>query len=141
MKEQRPQAMNYLKSEADVERYIDTWCRNTERLHDAINRIMVEKEINLTELMVNSRINRNYGYNIVNGRRENPGRDKVLAICIAAQLSLEEAEELLAIAKVAGLYYRSERDVRIAYALNKKVGDVLEVNIMLSDAGLEPLNV
>lgn len=141
MNETGTRKLSALKSEIDVEKFIDAWCRKPEKLHEAINRIMIQKNITLAELMGKSRVNRNYGYNIVNGKRENPGRDKVLAICIAARLGLDETQELLAIARVASLYYKDARDVWIAYALNKKVGDVLKVNIMLSDLGLEPLNV
>ena len=130
-----------LKSENSVEEFVEKWCREEPTLHDRVNAIMISKKISLADLMKSSRINRNYGYNIVNGKRTNPGRDKVIALCIAAQSTLEETQETLTIAKVGILYYRRERDVRLAMALNNKVGDVLKVNLMLEEHGLEPLNI
>ena len=130
-----------LSEENAVEEYISRWCMDEVRFHKAMNDCLIKHHITLSELMENSRINRNYGYNIINGRRQKPSRDKVIAMCIAAKLSLEETQEMLAIAKVGCLYYRRERDVRIAAAINNKIEDVLKVNIILESKGLEPLEV
>ncbi len=131
----------YLLEERDVEDFIEKWCRDDILFHKAINETIVQKRLTLSNLMNSSRINRNYGYNIVNGRRHNPSRDKVIALCIAAKLSLDEAQEMLAIAKVGCLFFKRERDVRIAAAINNKLGDVLKVNIILEANKLEPLDV
>ena len=133
--------LSSIKNDQLAEDFIKKWCNDEPKLHDRINAIMVDKRISLVELMSKSRINRNYGYNIINGKRSNPGRDKVIALCIATQSTLEETQEILTIAKVGILYYRRERDIRLALALNNKVGDVLKVNLMLEEHGLEPLNV
>ncbi len=133
--------LNDLMSESEVEEFIEKWCGGEIALHSAVRTLIAEKEISLADLMKDSRINRNYGYNIINGRRKNPSRDKVLAISIAAKLTVRETQEMLLIAGVGGLYFRRERDVRIAACLNNKVGDVLKVNIMLESKGLEPLDV
>ena len=130
-----------LKTEADVEDFIRKWCTDEVSFHEALNQEVAVKGITLPDLMEKSRINRNYGYNIVNGRRTNPGRDKVIALCIAAGLSVEETQNLLSVAKVGGLYYRRERDIRIASCLNNGIRDVLDVNILLESHDLEPLDV
>ena len=133
--------LGLIKSDSEVEEFVGRWCEAEEDFNLVLERILSEKAITVSEFMKNSRINRNYGYNIINGKRKNPGRDKVLAMCIASGLSVEEAQELLYRAKVGGLFYKSERDVRIAAALSNKVRDVLKVNIMLEARGLEPLMV
>lgn len=133
--------MDELKEPAEVDRFVKTWCVDEIPFHVAMNEKMIENKVSLSALMDKSRVNKNYGYNLINGRRTNPGRDKVLAMCIAAQLSYEETQEMLMRAKVGGLYYRCERDVRIVASLNNKVGDVLAVNIELEENGLQPLDV
>ena len=130
-----------LDTQKNTEDFIEKWCSKEPEFHQTINAIIAKKGISISELMHSSRINRNYGYNILNGRRKNPGRDKVLSICIAAKLSVKDTQELLMIAKVGGLYYRCERDVRIAAALNNEIGDVIKMNIILESKGLEPLSV
>ena len=133
--------MGTLIEDRAIEEFVNKWCQTEPRLHDKVNAMMAEKGVSLSQLMSKSQINRNYGYNIINGKRTNPSRDKVLAICIALKLSLTETQELLAIAKVGTLYYRRERDVRIAAAINKAIGDVIKVNLILAEQGLEPLNM
>ena len=133
--------LGIIKSDAEVESFIKKWCEEEEDFSLVLERILKEKSIGVSEFMRNSRINRNYGYNIINGKRKNPGRDKVLAMCIGSGLSVEEAQELLCRAKVGGLFYKSERDVWIAASLTNKVKDVLKVNILLESKGLEPLAV
>ena len=133
--------LELLRDEKDAENFIKCWCSNDLNLHEYLNSIIVERNIKISELMKNSCINRNYGYNLLNGKRRNPGRDKVLALCVAMKLTAKETQELLMVAKAGGLYFRSERDVRIATALNGKIGDVLRLNILLESKGLDPLDV
>ena len=133
------QELEKLKTEAEIESFVRKHCNARRGLNDVINSWLAAGRITASELLKKSRINRNYGYNIVNGKRLNPGRDKILAICIAAELNVRETQETLAISRVGALYARDERDVRIAGALNNRVGDVLKVNIMLAEHGLDPL--
>ena len=128
-----------LKTEREIEEHIRENCIEIPALSDMINRWLADGRTTIAELMKRSRINRNYGYNIINGKRLNPSRDKIIALCIAAGLTVGETQETLAAAKAGPLYYRNERDVRIAGALNNGVRDVLKVNLMLSEHGLEPL--
>lgn len=132
-------ALEQLKTDREINEFIRQNCTDAPSLSSMINSWLADGRTTIAELMRRSRINRNYGYNIINGKRVNPSRDKVLALCIAACLSVGETQETLAAAKAGELYFRSERDVRIAGALNNKVGDVLKVNIMLAEHGLEPL--
>lgn len=121
--------------------FIKEWCGEEIPFYEAINNVIIEKNISLSELMLRSRLNRNYGYNLMNGRRLNPSRDKVLALCVAARLSLDETQEILLRAKLGGLYYRSERDVWVTYCLNNEIGDVLDLNLLLAERKQELLNV
>lgn len=46
--------------------------------------------------------------------------------------------------KIAGagiLYAKDERDIWIAVALNREIGDVLKVNLMLEEKGVASLDI
>ena len=131
-----------LKDKEQIEAYIGCYCRDdvrefSEILNDAITR----SDLKVADIMRASGINANYGYNIVSGARKKPSRDKIIALCIGSGMSFDETQEALDSSGLARLYYRSERDVRIAAALNNRVCDVVKVNMDLSDHDLEPLAV
>ena len=128
-------------SEKDAEIFISKWSNTDSAFHQELNNMLAENDISVSQVMKMSGINRNYGYNIINGNRTRPGRDKVLALCIAARLSLEKTQDMLARAEAGCLYYNRERDVWIAMCLNNKEGDVLKVNLLLESKGLAPLSV
>lgn len=101
-----------------------------------LNEIIARKQLKTSEVIEKSGINKNYVYNIINGDKKNPGRDKVLALCIGAGMTYRETQKGLALAKVALLYPRDERDVRIAVSINQGINRVLEVNLVLEEYGL-----
>lgn len=94
-----------------------------------------------TEVVKRSGISSNYVYQILSGTRNNPGRDKVIALCIASEMTYRQTQQALEISELAPLYPRDERDVRIAIAINKGIVDAIEVNLVLDKYGLAPLNI
>lgn len=86
-------------------------------------------------------ISKNYIYNILNGKTKNPGRDKILAICIASGMTIDEVNRGLKIAGHNPLYPKNERDIHISSCINKGIDDVTQINLMLSDRGIEILDV
>lgn len=91
-----------------------------------------------SELIRTSQIQRNYAYQIFNGSK-NPGRDKVLALCLAAQMSYEETQRALCLADLGKLYPRRLKDSIIIFALEKKLS-VQQTNELLYEEGEIPLN-
>ena len=91
-----------------------------------------------SELIRTSQIQRNYAYQILNGSK-NPGRDKVLALCLAAQMSYEETQRALCLADLGKLYPRRLKDSIIIFALEKKLS-VQQTNELLYEEGEIPLN-
>lgn len=73
-----------------------------------------------SDLIRSSQIQRNYAYQILSGTK-NPGRDKVLALCLAAHMNYDETQRALALADVGKLYPRRKRDSIIIFALNQKL--------------------
>ena len=60
-----------------------------------------------------------YVGNIINGKKLNPSRDALIAICFAIGTELEEAQYLLKYAGHAPLYVRRKRDVIIWFGFMK----------------------
>lgn len=84
-----------------------------------------------------SLIQRNYAYQILNGTK-NPGRDKVLALCIAAEMNYDDTQRALALADVGKLYPRRKKDSIIIFALQQHLS-VQQANELLYEEGEEPL--
>ena len=86
-----------------------------------------------------SEIDRTYAYQILNGTKPNPGRDKIIKLCIAGELSVKETTRALEIAKAGILYPREKRDAIILFAINNKLS-VQDTNMLLDSYDLDILN-
>lgn len=133
--------LKQLKTEKEIDEFICTQKRKSEIqfFYQYLNKLVAEKNISMKEVIAHSHINRNYVYNITNGTKLNPGRDKIIALCIGAHMSYEETNEGLEIGGYCRLRLRNERDVRVAALINMGMYDVLKINIVLEEHGLEPL--
>lgn len=129
-----------IRDDSDGEKFIRSHS-DSETLHGFLNSLMAEQKITIPELIDRSGISRNYIYNILSGERTNPGRDKVIAMCIGLRASFSQINRALELVKHSALYPRDERDARIAIAVNQGVRTVTEVNLMLEKNGLKPLDV
>ena len=98
---------------------------------------MQERELEAGELWRAAQIPRSYGYNILSGVRK-PKRDKVLALCLALNLSCEETQRVLKVAGAGALYPRTQRDAVIMFSLRKGLS-VMDTNILLDEFSPEPM--
>ena len=73
-------------------------------------------------------------YQIMDGSKR-PGRDKIIAIAIACEMTLPECQRALEIAREGILYAKSRRDSLIIYSINKKM-NIMELNVLLEEYGL-----
>ncbi len=89
------------------------------------------------ELIGRSALERSYYYQVMKGTRQ-PGRDKVLRLCLAAGLTLRETTRALELSGNAPLYSRRRRDIILTVAINQKAG-VIDANLLLDKYGEEPL--
>ena len=99
---------------------------------------MQEKDISASRLWNLSLIQRNYGYQILDGRKT-PGRDKVIALCLSLKLSLEETQRALTLANAGSLYPRRKRDSILIFSLEKSLS-VMDTNTLLFDFSEDPLS-
>lgn len=97
----------------------------SEYIHAFIN----NHKIATSTLVEASQIQRTYAYQILNGSK-NPGREKVLALCISAGMNLEETQRALTLAGLGKLYPRRKEDSIIIFALERGL-NVLQTNELL----------
>ena len=102
-----------------------------------INQLLDEKGLTKDQVITDSNIQKNYGYQIFDGSKT-PSRDKVIALALAMQLTLDEANRLLHLSNNGILYPKIKRDSIIIFGLenNQKI---IDLNITLDDFGEAPL--
>ena len=121
------------KTAAQLQTYTDTLAEQTtlQTFSEYLNSKMIERNISPAELIASAQIQRNYGYQILNGTR-NPSRDKVLSLCLALGLDLPETQRALTLAQFGQLYPKNRRDSIFIFSINKKLS-VLQVNELLDE--------
>ena len=90
------------------------------------------------EIVKASGIERSYCYQILNGTRPNPGREKIIRLCLAAQLSLKETLRALKTGNEAVLYARNKRDAIIIFAIEHELS-CEDTNLLLDQFNEKPL--
>ena len=83
-------------------------------------------------------LDKSYVGNIVRGKKNNPGRDALISICLAIGTTVEEVQYLLKYAGHSPLYARRKRDVIIWFGFMKHKA-FNDVNTDLHNRGFKPL--
>lgn len=105
---------------------------------DYLNRLLNMKNLQPTDIIRRSGLERSYVYHILNGERKNPSQGKVIALCIAFELTVEQTQRLLRSWKLLVLYPRNQRDSIILYGISRKMS-VMEINEHLLNLNFELL--
>ena len=125
------ETLEHVKSDKEREKYLKSYTMDGyQRFADYFNAYMVEHDLDLGEVLQRSNISRNYVYNIINGDR-NPGREKIIALCIGAGMNCSEINRALKISGEGILYAKDGRDARIMIAVNRGNATVTAINLML----------
>lgn len=103
-----------------------------ESLSDYLETLIKNKGLRKSEVIEKSNLDRNYAYQIFNGNKKNPSRDKMLMLAFGMRLNLPETEKLLKMAKLPELYVRDPRDNAIIFCINKGM-TLIEANVNLMD--------
>ncbi len=106
--------------------------RKYESFADFFEECLDEVGLIKSDFVKRCRIERTYVYQILKGLR-NPGREKIIIMCIAAGLSFATTQKALVIAREGILYYKDSRDAAIIYAIDHnynltETNDLLEKN-------------
>lgn len=100
--------------------------------------MLTKKKMKKSEAIEKSNLDRNYAYQIFNGNKKNPSRDKLIMLAIGMGMTIEETRKLLKLSGHSDLYIRSVRDAAIIFCIMNKKG-IIETNEMLSDMSLDIL--
>lgn len=103
-----------------------------------LNALISQKKLKKSEIIARSNLDKNYAYQIFNGNKTNPSRDKVLMLAFGMRLNYDEARNLLKIAGLPELYSRSPRDSIIIFHLGKGKS-LMETNEQLLEYGQDIL--
>jgi len=138
MKNETEHLLAILKSKQTFSEYKnnDPFYIDDHTLSDYLFSLLEKKQLEKSEIIRRSNLDRVYGYQIFSGLKT-PSRDKVLALALGMDLSLEETQDILRIANHPQLYVKKHRDSIIIFGLHKQLG-VLKTNELLFNMG-EPI--
>ena len=123
--------LNDIDDESNLDIFISNTLNNSKniKLYEYIEKIFKEKNLKKSTVIKNADLDRTYAYEILRGDKK-PSRDKILQLCIGANLSLEETNKALKIGDCGELYPKILRDSILIFAINKKL-DIIKVNDLL----------
>ena len=107
-------------------------------LDEYLGVLLKEKNLKKSEVIEKSNLDKNYAYQLFNGIKKNPSRDKILMLAFGMKLTLDETRKLLKIAGLSDLYVRIPRDSVIIFCLQNGK-NLIETNEMLDDYALKIL--
>ena len=129
------QLLKILQNSNDINSYLTDNNSNISNIsfHEYLTQLLDEKGLTKAQVITDSNIQKNYGYQIFDGSKT-PSRDKVIALALAMQLNLDEAN----LSNNGILYPKNKRDSIIIFGLenNQKI---IDLNITLDDLGEAPL--
>lgn len=85
-----------------------------------MDKYMKSKGISKAELIKKMNVDRNYGYQLLNGTRI-PKRDHIIQIGLLLETDIDQLQKLLKAADRKPLYVRNIFDARVFYALTNKM--------------------
>lgn len=90
------------------------------QLHNLLNDYSVKKGISKADVIRRLNIDRNYGYQVFNGKRV-PTRNLIIRLALIFELDVEQTDYLLKLAEKPMLYVRNVVDARIFYAIKHQM--------------------
>jgi len=101
--------------------------------------LLSQKGLSRSRAIAGSGLEVHYGYQLLNGRKQ-PGRDKVLCLCIGGSFSIEETNRVLEWAGHSRLYAKRPRDAAVMLCLNRHMDTIWRVNEVLAENRLPLLS-
>lgn len=140
MNKSTDELMNILKSKKTYEEFFEEEVGELyfTSVSEYLNLLITEKKLQKSEIIKKSNLDKNYAYQIFNGTKTCPSRDKVIMLAFGMSLNLNETRKLLKISQQKDLYIRDPRDSVIIFCINKGFS-LIEANESLMDYGLDCL--
>lgn len=133
-KKRTDELLKIISQEKDLQKYLTD---NAEEFENAVLYLELDKLLQKynrkkADIIRLSNLDKTYVYQIFDGTRQNPSRDKLLAICIACGADLPEIQRILCTGHCQQLYPRRVRDSIIIYGITHK-HSVSQINETLYD--------
>ena len=107
------------------------------QLNNFLNELIERNAISKSKIIRQADINEIYGYQIFSGKRF-PSRNKLLRICIGAEFSINEINDVLTVGEFSPLYPRIKRDSIIIFGIQNQY-TIYQINELLHSHQLELL--
>jgi len=141
LKRNTQELLEILKSTPKIENYLSNFpeVKEKEPLPSSLKALLMKKNVKKSQCIQDSGLDRNYAYQIFSGGRT-PSRDKLLALCLAMHLTIEEVHTLFCSTEYPDLYPKNQRDSVIIFALQKQLS-VSDTNNLLYELNMELLDL
>ena len=135
MSKNTQELLKILKNSASIETYLEHEAKHFSSmpLPEYLEMLLEKHGIKKSQCIEDANLQRNYGYQIFSGERT-PSRDKVIALCFAMHLTLEEVHALLCSTGYPDLYPKNRRDSVLIFGITKGLS-LLETNELLYETG------
>lgn len=101
-------------------KFTDEFLADDDRIGNYLQDLVWKYNMDMATISKVAGLDRSYVGNIIRGKKNNPGRDALIAICLTMGTTLEEVQYLLKYAGHAPLYVRRKRDVVIWFGFMKQ---------------------
>ena len=106
---------------------------------DYLNELLIKYDAHKPQIAQRGALDEGYMYQMFNGTRTTPSRDKLLRLAFGFPLTIEETQKLLQLGECGELYVRRKRDAYLMFALEKRY-DAMQANDLLYEKGIALLN-
>ena len=134
--------LNKLNSARTDKEFDDFIKENTEidmKFSNFFSQILERKEMTVASVIRAGGMDSKYPYQIINGNKKSPGRNKVLCLCIGAQMNISETNRALELTNNAALYPKNTKDAIIIKHINREDWSVANINSELHEYGVNDL--
>lgn len=119
--------------------HADSFVPQERPFSEFVHKVLRKNGLTQQEVFLRADISERYGYKLLSEEKRTKQRDYILRICYAANMTLEETQTALTLYGMAQLYARIPRDAVLMIAFNQHRTDIISVNALLDEHGMEPL--
>lgn len=140
MKKSTDELLKILKSTRDYSEFLKEEIDELyfSSISEYLEILLSQKKLKKGDVINRANLDKSYAYQIFNGNKTNPSRDKLIMLAFGMELNLEETRKLLKISNVSDLYIRNPRDSAIIFCIENKL-DLMRTNEKLDELSLSPL--
>ena len=143
MKQNTSTLLNEIKSSKSLD---DVWMNEHAEsmiesmdLSEFLEEMLIRHDTKKNEVIKRSSLDQTYAYQIFQGLKKKPSRDKLIRLALSFPLSVDETKLLLHYGSCEMLYPRVPRDAYLMYAIHNRYS-VIKTDAYLDERGERPLD-